>query len=1239
MADSVAVLAPGFRILDANGDPVSGAKLKFFDAGTSDPKTVYADEDLSTSLGTTVYCDTGGYPVTTEGGSTKTQVYVGTASYKLTITDSDDVTLATHDDIGGAPLESTTQEFAKAQEPVLAVTTSRAIASTDYGKLINANPTAGAVTLTLPAAATAGDGTRVRVRHSGTSGSITVATTGGQTINGPQGSTTTYTIANNGEEVLFICTGAGWIASSFFIREGSITADKLSAAISGSFVQAGSIIPWPHTSTPAGYLDCDGTAVSRVTYSELFGVIGTDYGVGDGSTTFNLPDYRGKFWRFWDNGAGVDADAATRTDRGDGTTGDAVGTNQASGMAAHTHDVTTTGTAASNGAHTHAAGNLVNSNHTHEYSLSNISSGSVVATVGSGGTSLRNQNANTSSEAPTISGTTASGGAHTHSVSSTGTAAAQASPTSDTRPINTSIRALIFAGASVAAGASATFATLLSGSGAPNDELGANGDYYIDLATYYIYGPKAGDAWPSGPQRMIFKWQSDWTDATAYYAQDVVLNSNGNTYICILDHTSDAADEPGVGANTATYWELMVQKGSAGATGPSLGQDYAFDNGTADADPGTGKWRLDNATPASATYLYISKTDRNGGDLSSVIDGWDVSTSTTIKGNLKIVDPSDTSEQFDCRISGTLTDGTTYWKVPIANGVFNGAGSNFADTTVTSILFTAAGDAGAGIANAYYQVTDGTTTAQASGSDVFKLRSGTGITVTVGSNDATHGDNAVVAVSDPELLALAGLTSAADKLPYFTGSGAASLADLTTFGRSLIDDADASAARTTLGLVIGTDVQAYDADLAIWAGVTPSANGQSLVSAADYAAMKVLLDLEIGTDVQAYDADLAAISGLTSAANKMIYYTGAGTAALADLTSFGRSLIDDGTASAARTTLGLTIGTDVQAYDADLAALAGVASTGMLSRTGAGTASARTLTAGDGISISNGDGVSGNPTISGDVNGLSDRDGFGTGDKLMIYDVSAGGLRRIDYDDLPGSGGGISNGYANVTDGTTTANASGADTFKLRVGSLLTVAVQNNDATHGDNALIDTSFDLLDEDDMSSDSASDVASQQSIAAFVRAGRIGQIVAHGGSSTPTNTLVCDGTAVSRTTYASLYTAIGDTWGEGDGSTTFHLPDLRGRFLRGYDNTAGRDPDKASRTADQTGGATGNAVGSYQGDQFAQHSHAGSGADGVANGDQGNTGPFARALGSQTTDNAGGNETRPINANVLYCIYYQ
>lgn len=85
--------------------------------------------------------------------------------------------------------------------------------------------------------------------------------------------------------------------------------------------------------------------------------------------------------------------------------------------------------------------------------------------------------------------------------------------------------------------------------------------------------------------------------------------------------------------------------------------------------------------------------------------------------------------------------------------------------------------------------------------------------------------------------------------------------------RALIDDATTGDLRTTLGLAIGSNVQAYSANLTTFAGIAPSANVQSVLGAADYAAIRTLLGLVIGTNVQAYSAVLAAISGATPIAD------------------------------------------------------------------------------------------------------------------------------------------------------------------------------------------------------------------------------------------------------------------------------------------------------------------------------------------------------------------------------------
>lgn len=106
--------------------------------------------------------------------------------------------------------------------------------------------------------------------------------------------------------------------------------------------------------------------------------------------------------------------------------------------------------------------------------------------------------------------------------------------------------------------------------------------------------------------------------------------------------------------------------------------------------------------------------------------------------------------------------------------------------------------------------------------DTFAGRSiavGAGGFLSVADGNGVAG-NPTLDLADAELLALAGLTSAADKLPYFTGLGTAALTDFTAFARTILDDANQGAVQTTLGLVIGTNVQAWDADLDTLAGLS-----------------------------------------------------------------------------------------------------------------------------------------------------------------------------------------------------------------------------------------------------------------------------------------------------------------------------------------------------------------------------------------------------------------------------------
>lgn len=157
--------------------------------------------------------------------------------------------------------------------------------------------------------------------------------------------------------------------------------------------------------------------------------------------------------------------------------------------------------------------------------------------------------------------------------------------------------------------------------------------------------------------------------------------------------------------------------------------------------------------------------------------------------------------------------------------------------------------------------------------------------------------------------------------------------------------------------------------------------------------------------------------------------------------------------------------------------------------------------------------------------------------------------------------------------------------------------------------------------------------------------IGSIITSSTAGVSTGFMLCDGSAISRTTYAALFLKIGTAFGSGDGSTTFNIPDLRGQFIRGTSYGSGLDPNASGRGTYLPGGNTGDQIGSYQGPAVGYHNHilytySGWGYNNGGNRAFWNAGDRStgQAAGQYTDygDSGIGSETRPYNVYVNFLI---
>ena len=147
--------------------------------------------------------------------------------------------------------------------------------------------------------------------------------------------------------------------------------------------------------------------------------------------------------------------------------------------------------------------------------------------------------------------------------------------------------------------------------------------------------------------------------------------------------------------------------------------------------------------------------------------------------------------------------------------------------------------------------------------------------------------------------------------------------------------------------------------------------------------------------------------------------------------------------------------------------------------------------------------------------------------------------------------------------------------------------------------------------------------------------VGEVIMWAGApgNPPPGFLYCDGTQVGQSDYPELYAVTGNSFGASPSPGNFYLPDLRGRFIRGVDDGAGRDPDVGSRTDMENTSVAYSGVGSIQPDAFRTHAHL---FTGIINNQESLAAGSDYGGGTTPTMPAGGNETRPINAYLYFLI---
>lgn len=358
----------------------------------------------------------------------------------------------------------------------------------------------------------------------------------------------------------------------------------------------------------------------------------------------------------------------------------------------------------------------------------------------------------------------------------------------------------------------------------------------------------------------------------------------------------------------------------------------------------------------------------------------------------------------------------------------------------------------------------------------------------------------------------------------------------------------------------------------------------------------------LGAGKQPSDATLTSLASLIGAADRLVYFTGPESLAMTPLSAFIRSLLDDADASAARTTLGAISQAQL---DAAIAALIN--------------SSPGTLDTLNELAAALGNDANFAATIT---TALSLKASILSVQKAEASISLAGGTGDAITASYTPAISALSNGMTLYVRAAS-ANTSASPTFTPNNGSIPAKAIVKGASTvlqAGDIAgaghWVKLQYDsVLDKWVLLNPANGVYASSQ---------QAGEVCFFARGTAPVGFIKANGAAVSRTNYAALFAAIGTTFGVGDGSTTFNLPDLRGEFIRSLDDGRGVD--------------SGRALGSSQADELKSHTHPYNGSAYYYAAHPYGAGYDHIASYAQTTGATGGTETRPRNIALLACIKY-